>query len=345
MELNMTVNERKIFNEFGSDKSEDRLIIGGNSTGIANLNSVRYKWAPKLFRIMLNNHWLPEKVSLVDDKVSIKELDQHELLAFKNTLSFLIALDSMQTANLPRLANYITAPEVAAIYTLQEFQELIHSQSYQYVLQELFPSLERDAIYDFWRSNPLLLKRNRLIADMYEEFILNPNQETFKKAIAADFVLESIYFYHGFQFFYQLASRNKAVGVSKIIRYIENDEVTHVSFMKHQISELFDLTTGSADSILLKNTIIRATEEEIEWAHATIGDNILGMSKKSQEQYLKYLANQRAKLVGLGVLYKGYNENPYSYLDKEDENMRENFFETTVTGYSQSAAVSGWDDF
>jgi ribonucleoside-diphosphate reductase beta chain len=139
---------------------------------------------------MLNNHWLPEKVSLVDDKVSIKELDPHELLAFKNTLSFLIALDSMQTANLPRLANYITAPEVAAIYTLQEFQELIHSQSYQYVLQELFPSLERDAIYDFWRSNPLLLKRNKLIADMYEEFILTPNQDTFKKAIAADFVLE-----------------------------------------------------------------------------------------------------------------------------------------------------------
>jgi ribonucleotide reductase beta subunit family protein with ferritin-like domain len=51
--------------------------------------------------------------------------------------------------------------------------------------------------------------------------------------------------------------------------------------MKYQIAELFDLTPGSADSILLKNTIIRATEEEIEWAHATIGDNILGMSKKS----------------------------------------------------------------
>jgi hypothetical protein len=30
MENNIMVSERKIFNEFGSDKSEDRLIIGGN---------------------------------------------------------------------------------------------------------------------------------------------------------------------------------------------------------------------------------------------------------------------------------------------------------------------------
>lgn len=30
--------ERKIFNEHGSDKTQDRSIIGGNTTGIANLN-------------------------------------------------------------------------------------------------------------------------------------------------------------------------------------------------------------------------------------------------------------------------------------------------------------------
>lgn len=337
--------ERKIFNENGSDKIQDRFIIGGNTTGIANLNSVKYQWATKLFKIMLNNHWIPEKVSLVEDKQTIKELSLDERVAFEDTLSFLIALDSMQTANLPKLANYITAPEIAAVYTIQEFQELIHSQSYQYILQELFPSVDREKIYDRWRDNPLLLKRNKLIAAMYEEFNQNPNEQTFKKAIAADFVLESMYFYHGFQFFYQLAARNKAVGVSKVIKYIENDEVTHVSFMKHQIAELFDLTSGSADSELLKDVLMQATEQEIEWAQATYGDRILGMSNVSSEQYNKYLCNQRAKLVGLPVIYKGYNTNPYEYLEKSGEEMRENFFETTVTSYSQSAAVSGWDDF
>ena len=37
-----------------------------------------------------------------------------------------------------------------------------------------------------------------------------------------------------------------------------------------------------------------------------------------------------------------FTKDPYEYLDTE---KRENFFETTVTEYSQSSAVTGWDDF
>lgn len=335
------LQERKIFNELGDDSVEARSLIGGNTTGIANLNSVRYAWAPKLLQIMINNFWVPQKISLVDDKVSMKALDEHEMKAFKATLSFLIALDSMQTANLPRLANFITAPEVSAIYTWQEGQELIHSLSYQYLLQELFSSVEREEIYNLWRDHPTLLKRNKAIANLYEAFIENPNEETFKQALAADFVLEGIYFYDGFNFFYQLAARQKAVQVSKMIKYIENDEVTHVSFMNYQIKEHFDLN-NPADVEILRRVIMMAVEEEIQWGHEIYGDNILGISKESTEQYLKYLGNQRAKLLGIGVLYKGFNTNPYAYLNGD---KRENFFETTVTEYSQSTAVEGWDTF
>ena len=335
------MKERKIFDEFGDDSITAREMIGGASTGIANLNSVRYTWASKLYKLMLGNFWVPEKVSLIDDKVSIKTLDEHEMIALKNTLSFLIALDSMQTANLPRLANFITAPEVAALYTVQEFQELIHSQSYQYILQELFPSVERDEIYDYWKTNPLLLKRNKAIASKYQRFIDEPNRENFKLALAADFALEGIYFYNGFQFFYILAARNKLVGPAKIIRYIQADENLHCAFMNYQIAEEFDMK-DPADAKIIRDVLMEAVEAEIEWGNSIYGDNILGISKQSTEEYVKYLGNQRAKLVGLGVLYKGFTKNPYEYLDGA---KRENFFETTVTEYSTSTAVDGWDDF
>ncbi len=137
------LTQRKIFDEFGDDSSTARQIVNGSATGILNLNSVKYQWAPKLYKIMVNNFWLPEKVSLVDDKVTIKELTKDEMEAFKNTLSFLIALDSMQVSNLPVIADYITAPEIGGLFTVQAFQELIHSQSYQYLLQELFPNSEQ----------------------------------------------------------------------------------------------------------------------------------------------------------------------------------------------------------
>ncbi len=333
---------RLVFDPNGDDSLENRKLTGGNSTGIANLNSVKFTWASKLYKLMLNNFWIPEKVSLVDDRTTIKELTADEMQALKNTLSFLIALDSMQTANLPNLSAYISAPEVNAIFTLQEFQEQIHSQSYQYLLQELFPSVEREEIYNYWRNNPLLLERNKKIASKYQEFVDNPNELTFKKAIAADFALEGIYFYNGFQFFYQLASRNKLTEVAKMIQYIENDEVTHVSFMNYLVKEVFDLK-DEGDKQILIDTLIEAGESEIEWGKSIYGDRILGISERSTEEYIKYLVNQRSKLIGAGTIYKGFNINPYQHLDKKDK--RENFFETTVTEYSQSSAVKGWDDF
>lgn len=290
---------------------------------------------------MLNNFWIPEKISLVDDKVTIKELTKAELEGFKNTLSFLIALDSMQVNNLPSLAEYITAPEVNGLFTIQAFQELIHSQSYQYLLQELFPNTEREEIYNYWRHNPLLLKRNKFIAGQYQKFSEEKSIENFKIAIAADFALESIYFYNGFQFFYQLAARNKVANVAKMIKYIENDEVTHVSMFANIIREVFDMDNESDRKILLDN-ITQAAEQEIEWGKEIYGDRILGISTDSTEGYIKYLANQRTKLLGLGVVYKGFTKNPYEYLNTE---KRENFFETKVTEYSRSEAVAGWDDF
>ena len=50
--------QRKIFNSSGDDSIESRQLIGGNPTGIANLNSVKYKWASSLYKIMLNNFWI-----------------------------------------------------------------------------------------------------------------------------------------------------------------------------------------------------------------------------------------------------------------------------------------------
>jgi len=335
------LTQRKIFDELGDDSTITRQIINGSGTGIFNLNNVKYQWAPKLYKIMVNNFWIPEKISLVDDKVTIKELTKDEMEAFKNTLSFLIALDSMQVSNLPNLAEYITAPEVGGLFTIQAFQELIHSQSYQYLLQELFPNMEREEIYNYWRNNPLLLKRNKFIAGQYQQFNDDKTVKNLKIAIAANFALEGIYFYNGFQFFYQLAARNKVANVAKMIKYIENDEVTHVNMFSNIIREIFDLENDSDRQILLDN-ITQAAEQEIEWGKEIYGDRILGISQDSTESYVKYLTNQRTKLLGLGVIYKGFTKNPYEYLNAE---KRENFFETKVTEYSRSEAVDGWDEF
>ena len=49
-----------------------------------------------------------------------------------------------------------------------------------------------------------LLSRNKFIASIYENFNQNSTQENFIKAVMAKYILEGIYFYSGFSFFYTL---------------------------------------------------------------------------------------------------------------------------------------------
>lgn len=328
----------KLFDEAGNDAPEKQQLINGTPTGISNLNENKYKWTNQLYRIMVSNFWVPEKVSLADDKVTISELTSDEDEAVKDTLSFLIFLDSFQCNNLPNIHGYITAPNVANLIVIQQYQEVIHSQSYQYMLDSLYPLMTREAIYNRWRTNPVLLDRIRYVTAIGEAFEKKPDIINFKKLIIANLLLESVYFYQGFIFFDQLASRNKLVQSDKIIDYIRNDEMTHIAIFINIIRELF----SEDDMPELINMFKDAVDSEIQWAHHVYGNKILGMSKKSSEEYIKFLANDRVGRLGLEPIYPDV-ANPYAHLGQK---KHENFFEAgAVTSYDRSESVEGWDDF
>jgi ribonucleoside-diphosphate reductase beta chain len=326
-----------LFNAKGDDTPENQQLINGNPTGISNLNENKYKWTNQLYRIMTGNFWVPEKVDMTSDKVTINELTAEEDEANRDTLSFLIFLDSFQCLNLPNIHHFITAPNVANLLIIQQYQEVIHSQSYQYILDAIYPLMTREQIYNKWRTNTNLLERIRYVTEVAERFNKEPNLKNFKRVIVANLMLEAIYFYQGFMFFDQLASRNKLVQTDKVIDYIRNDEMTHIGIFVNIIKELFD---SDEDKEMLIEMMKDAVQHEIEWAHFVYGDKILGISKQSSEQYVKYLANDRLKRINMDPLYPEIVKNPYAHLEGK---KKENFFESTVTSYDRSESVKGWD--
>ncbi len=161
---NATMKPRPIFNEHGDDSLYKRRIIKGEATGIFNLNDVKYSWAKNMYQVMIGNFWVPEKVKgLSDDATMFKHLNPAEQRAYKGVISFLTFLDSLQTVNLPHFSDYITAPEVNLLLSIQAYQEAIHSQSYATILETVVDSKKRQEIYYFWRDNEILLERNKYI--------------------------------------------------------------------------------------------------------------------------------------------------------------------------------------
>jgi len=320
------VDRKKLFNPEGDDTLNARKIIKGNSTNLFNLNNVRYQWANQLYRTMMANFWIPEKVDLTQDKNDYENLTVPEREAYDGILSFLIFLDSIQTNNIPNISDHVTAPEVNLLLAIQTFQEAIHSQSYQYIIESILPKQSRDLIYDKWRD------------------------ENFAKVIIANYLLESLYFYNGFNFFYLLASRNKMVGTSDIIRLINRDELSHVVLFRSIVKEIKNDFPNFFSAETVYSMFKTAVEQEIAWTEHIIGNRVLGITSQTTEAYTKWLANERLKSLGLEPLYSGFNKNPYKHLerfaDTEGEgNVKSNFFEGTVTSYNMSSSIDGWEDF
>lgn len=340
------VEKKKLFNPEGTSKT---AMIGANTTNLFNLNNVKYPWAKNLYRVMMGNFWIPEKVDLSADISDYKKLDDHEKNAFDGITSFLVFLDSIQTNNVPNIADYITAPEVSTLLAIQTYQEAIHSQSYAYILESVVPANKRESIYDFWKNDPILLERNKYIAQIYQEFIDNPTDETFARVLIANFILEGLYFYNGFNFFYNLASRNLMLGVADEIRYINRDELTHLVIFKNIILALKDEKPGLITQEMVHQMFSEAVEQEIRWSNHILDSKILGINEESIEKYTKFLANTRLQMIGFEKLFSGFNTNPYAHLeslaDEANNGVKSNFFESTVTNYSQSNSLDDWNDF
>ena len=292
----------------------------------------------------MNNFWIPEEINLSQDLKDYFKLNEAERSAYDKILSFLIFLDSIQTANLSNISNYITASEVNLCLTIQAFQEAVHSQSYSYMLDTICSPEKRNEILYQWKDDKILLERNKFIGELYNNFLREPNKYNLVKTIMANYILEGIYFYSGFMFFYNLERNGKMPGSAQEIRYINRDENTHLWLFRNIIKELQKEEPGLFNDDLKKELVDmmkKGVKNEIAWGHYVIGDNIQGINKKLIEDYIKYLGNLRLSAIGLPKIYDGYDENPALWVDvlADANSVKTDFFEAKSTAYAKAATL------
>ena len=106
------LKKKPLFNPAGDTEVRLRRIVGGNTTNLNDFNNMKYSWVSDWYRQAMNNFWIPEEINLGADVRDYRTLPAPERLAYDKILSFLVFLDSIQTANLPNISEYITANEV-----------------------------------------------------------------------------------------------------------------------------------------------------------------------------------------------------------------------------------------
>ena len=338
--------KKPLFNPDGDTDVRLRRMIGGNTTNLNDFNNMRYSWVSGWYRQAMNNFWIPEEISLAQDVKDYPRLDAAERTAYDKILSFLVFLDSIQTANLPNLGEYITANEVNLCLNIQTFQECVHSQSYSYMLDTICSPTQRDNILYQWKTDEHLLRRNTFIGECYNAFQREKSPEALLRALMANYILEGVYFYSGFMFFYNLSRNGKMPGSAQEIRYINRDENTHLWLFRNIILELQKEQPelfGTENVRMMRELLEEGVRQETAWGHYVIGDAIPGLTRQMVTDYIRYLGNLRWTSLGFGTLYEGYEAEPANMVwvsQYSNANLvKTDFFEAKSTAYAKSTAL------
>ncbi|MBY6035415.1 ribonucleotide-diphosphate reductase subunit beta [Fictibacillus nanhaiensis] len=339
--------EREIYDADAPNASTG--VINGRSSNILNWDDVRFSWAYPLYKNMLANFWTPFEINMSSDSKQYTYLTEKEQDTFNKIIGLLAFLDSVQTDYSSRVAAYLTDSSLSALMATLSFQEVVHNQSYSYVLSSLVPKRKQDEIFEYWKTDTVLRERNDFIVQGYKEFIENPKPETFVKSIIFDVILEGLNFYSGFSFFYNLARNQKMVSTSTMINYINRDEQLHVylfcKVFKAVLDENPHLQNEELDAFA-KRTFQKAAELEIKWSKYIIGDAFEGINETDLAAYIKFMANKRLNELGFEKLYPEHKKNPLPWIKAySDVNSgKSDFFEQKSRQYTKVSDENGFDE-
>ncbi|MEK5214127.1 ribonucleotide-diphosphate reductase subunit beta [Psychrobacillus sp. FSL H8-0487] len=325
-------------------------IFNGQSSGILNWNDIAYPHWHKMYKRLLGNYWQADEINMSNDIKQFASLSQSEQDAYLKIIGLLATLDAPQTRTALLLSLYATDPSVQSIMAVIAQQEAVHNESYSYVLSSIVSLDQQNKAFEFGRTDEILLKRNKNIAKYYNDFVENPTTENILKTLTYTTLLEGLFFYSGFAYFYNLARYNKMVGTSTMISYINRDELEHGRF----ISELFRATLSENPELNNEELIgwvyeqfKESVELEIEWSEYVLAD-IEGIELEEMHGYIKYRANKMLRLIGLEEIYPEYVENPMKWIRAYADNIdgtKTDFFEQKSRQYVKVNAIdNGFDD-
>ncbi|SDW57675.1 ribonucleoside-diphosphate reductase class Ib beta subunit [Paenibacillus sp. PDC88] len=342
------LKKQPIFDITAPNKST--RIVNGECSGILNWDDIRMPKMYKLYKVLIGNHWIPDEIPMNADKMQFEEeLSEQEQTAYLKIIGLLGVLDSMQSMYVADVKDYLTDSSLQAICGIIGQQEIIHNQSYTYVLSSIADYETQKEVFEYWKTDEVLLKRNLFIRELYQDFRDNPTPQTFFKSLVADIILEGLDFYTGFAFFYSLArvGSQRMMRTAEMASYIQRDERQHVYFFSEVFKQLLkdypELNTEENMQWTVE-TFRTAVDLEIAWSHHVLGE-LDNVDLDEFESYVKWVANQRLVMMGLGKHFEGENVMPWirPFSDEALNATKTDFFEAKSKQYAKVSTANGFD--
>ncbi len=328
---------------------DDKRVING-MTDINQLAPFKYPWAWEYFLNANKNHWTPLDINMAQDVHDYHyNLTLEERHVYENVLSYLTTSDILAMRNIGlAVMEKMSAPELQIYQARQVYEESLHTWTYQHCIETI--GLDQGEIYNRYRVVPEINKKiqitnRRLSSVLRPDIDLHDPDELQNFVMAYLFfaaIFEGCWFYNGFSPIFALQRRGLAKGTAEQFQYIMRDEVMHASFGIRVVKQIIQEEGIQLDPKAVREMWDEALEAEEGYAGYILKDPILGYSKEDHIEQFRFVANRRARQLGIEEPFPGAQAT-LPWLD-EQANLRKekNFFETTVTEYQTGGALK-WD--
>lgn len=338
----------RVFNE-NLDNSAPRLF--DDVSGILYWDKISNQTYYDIYKDMREKFWIPDEVSMAQDVLQWNSsMSETEKELFKNGIGVLAVLDSVATYFDKVASDYIRDSAVKANMAFIVAMETIHNESYTYTLASLVPKDVAMQVFEKPKTNEFVVRRNRLMMDLFDEFIETRTIESFVKGLVAMSGLEGLCFVNGFTPFYHFNRNNKMFGTGTIIQYIQRDEVKHSYFQTVLVRDILtqypELNTEEfADFVYgFFRELVELEKEFCEDLYKDTHD----IDVEEVQQYVEFRANLLLDNLGLDKIFDT-KKNPMPWITAYDpdslNNVKRDFFEDKEVNYVKtSEETNDWDD-
>jgi ribonucleoside-diphosphate reductase beta chain len=354
-----------LFNVYGNDFNRKTSPVKffdsplwEEPTGLFTIFSPMHPHIYEFVKLQKQRLWKADEYPIDRTREQFDQLDEIDKKVFEYTLSFLAFLDSVQVANISDMEVVYNMPEYKIWGATHKYFEVEHSIAYSNILYGLFNQNTEEVkrIFYLAKDHPELRRRNELIANNYQKLfdvlwngLKNVSTQEYARTLtsvfAGTYAMEAVTFYMGFKTieFYQYKYGILPM-TNKMISEIKADELFHVKVMASIIKTLKPFITRYISELefdeIVVGTVKSYAEADLKFYQSVLAQNNFGITQKQVENYIKFLADRRLKLLGYSPIY-GVEENPfeeidrlYGYLESHvNEGKKEAFFETKSSAY------------
>ena len=284
----------------------------GDPIGIQRYDAPKYPIFLELFRQQMQFIWMPERISLIEDKNKYRALSETEKFIFDSNLKWQTACDSLLTRGLDELRRHVTNEELETTLTIHSCVETcIHSFSYTHILRFLMEK-SMGQFFDEILEDEEIVKRLDKVITAYDK-LFDVEEKDLKRSILdtliQNYMTEGILFYSSFVTSFYFGAKH-GFKAADIVKEISRDENIHVAnfanifkILKTKPEEGFSELIESLEDHIY-NCFRTCVEHEKDWCKYLFSKgDLMGLNEEMMNKYVEWIANNRLASIGYKKIF------------------------------------------